>query len=121
MPEAAGPMSGAGYTQYRSPELIGELRAQFKTRLNEAKQREPDRWRENPHHFIEREATCLMRAIAATYMLIADQEAFESGLLRLVYLDYKRNIIREARVEGDETTITNIIMHWDQLNLDPEF
>jgi hypothetical protein len=45
------------------------------------------------------------------YMLIADQEAFDiDNQSQLIYLDGKRNVIRETRVETDEQTITDVIM-----------
>lgn len=50
-------------------------------------------------------------------MLIADREAFDTGLFRVVYLDSKRNVIREMLVEADEQTITDVAMDWYNLNL----
>ncbi|KAJ5470972.1 hypothetical protein N7530_008329 [Penicillium desertorum] len=52
---------------------------------------------------------------------MADQKAFEiGGQVRLVYVDGKRNVIRETRVETDAQRITDVIMDWDQLNLPPD-
>ena len=59
--------------------------------------------------------------MAAAYILVADQKAFETGgQVRLVYVDGKRNVIWETRVEADAQTITAVIMDWDQLNLPPD-
>ncbi|KAL4759195.1 uncharacterized protein BDW70DRAFT_169594 [Aspergillus foveolatus] len=121
VPEVAGPVSGAGYRRYPASETVEMSRTQFKTSLGKAKQNEPDRWREDRHRFVELEAADLLRTVAAAYILVADQEAFETGgQLRLFYLDGKRNIIRETRVEADAQTITDVIMDWDQLNLPPD-
>jgi hypothetical protein len=121
MPEVAGPFSGAGYKRYPSPEIVEMSRTQFKTSLSKTKQNEPDRWRDDPHRFIELEAADLLRTVAATYILIADQKAFETGgQVRLLYVDGKRNVIQETRVEADAQTITDVIMDWDQLNLSPD-
>lgn len=118
MPES---VSGAAYKRYPSPEVVEMARTQFKTSLNKAKQNEPGRWREDPHRFIELEAAHLLRTVAASYILVADQEAFKTGgQLRLVYVDGKRNVIRETRVEAGAQTITDVIMDWDQLNLPPD-
>lgn len=120
MPEVAGPVSGSGYKRYPSPEIVEISRSQFKGSLRKTKQNEPNRWREDPHRFIELEAAHLLRTVATTYFLIANQEAFETGRLRLVYVDGKRNVIQETRIEPDGQTITDVIMDWDQLNLPPE-
>jgi hypothetical protein len=118
MPEVAGPVSGAGYKRYPSSEIVDMSRAEFKACLAKAKQNEPDRWREDPHGLIEVEGADLLRTVAAAYILVADQTAFETGHVRLIYVDGKRDVIRETRV--DAQTITDVIMDWDQLNLPPE-
>jgi hypothetical protein len=121
MLEVAGPVSGAGYKRYLSPEIVEVSRTQLKTSLSKAKRNEPDRWREDPHRFIELEAADLLRTVAAAYIFVADQKAFESGgQVRLLYVDGKRNVIRETRVEADAQTITDVIMDWDQLHLPPD-
>lgn len=85
MPEVAGPVSGAGYKRYPSPESVEMSRTQFKTSLRKTKQNESDRWREDPYRFIEVEAADLLRTVTAAYILVADQKAFEtSGQVRLL-------------------------------------
>jgi hypothetical protein len=92
MPEVAGPVSGAGYKRYPSPEIVEMSRTQFRASFRKTKQQEPDRWREDPHRFIELEAADLLRTVAAAYILVADHKAFETGgQVRLVYVDGKRN------------------------------
>ncbi|KAJ6088010.1 hypothetical protein N7467_006924 [Penicillium canescens] len=121
MPEVAGPLNGARYKRSPASELVDMSRARFKTWLAKAKQNEPERWREDPHAFIEVEGASLLRTVAAAYFLVADQTAFETGHLRLMYVDGKRNVIRETRICVDGQTITDVIMDWDQLGLAPEF
>lgn len=36
-------------------------------------------------------------------------------------MDYKLNIIRESRVETDDTTLTDVIIDWDQSDMSPDF
>ncbi len=96
-------------------------RSQFKSSLGKTKERKPDRWREDPHRFIKLEAADLLRTVAASYILVVDREAFETGgQLRLIYVDGKRNIIRMTRIEADVQPVTDVIMDWYQLNLSPE-
>ncbi|KAE8391138.1 hypothetical protein BDV23DRAFT_171882 [Aspergillus alliaceus] len=77
------------------------------------KHNKPDKWREDPHHFTEIAAAGLLRTVAAMYLPIADQGAFDTkGHLRLIYLDCKRNISKETSVEPDEVTNSDVIMEW---------
>ncbi|CAG8382154.1 unnamed protein product, partial [Penicillium salamii] len=46
----------------------------------------------------------------AAYIAIADKEAFQSGLLRLLCLDVRQNIIRELRVGQKPAEITELIL-----------
>ncbi|KAE8419871.1 hypothetical protein BDV36DRAFT_293762 [Aspergillus pseudocaelatus] len=117
LPEIAGP-STEGFVPL---ETLSSIRSHFKIWLSEAKQIEPEFWRKDRHRFIELKAAGLLRAVATRYMLLADQEAFETdGRLRLIYLDNKRNIVRETRVDADGQTITDIIMAWFELTDPPE-
>ncbi|KAB8199237.1 hypothetical protein BDV34DRAFT_231414 [Aspergillus parasiticus] len=112
LPEIAGPSTGG----LVSLETLSLIRSGFKRWLSEAKQIEPELWRKDPHRFIERKASRLLSAVTTSYILLADQEAFETdGRLRLIYLDNKRNIVRETRVDADGQTITDIIMAWFEL------
>jgi hypothetical protein len=51
----------------------------------------------------------------AAYIVIADQEAFRSGLLRLLCLDDRQNIIREVRVDQKPAEITKLILQRDPI------
>lgn len=46
----------------------------------------------------------------AAYIVIADQEAFQSGLLRLLCLDDRQNITWEVRVDQKPAEITELIL-----------
>ncbi|KAB8227328.1 uncharacterized protein BDW43DRAFT_316915 [Aspergillus alliaceus] len=84
-----------------------------RTGLARKKHNKPDKWREDPHHFTEIAAAGLLRTVAAMYLPIADQGAFDTkGHLRLIYLDCKRNISKETSVEPDEVTNSDVIMEW---------
>jgi hypothetical protein len=119
LPEIAEPSTG---TQgFPFPENLSSARSGFKTWLSEAKQIEPEHWKNDPHRFIEFKAAGLLRRVMTRYILLADQEAFETdGRLRLIYLDNKRNIVRETRVDADGQTITDIIMACFELTDPPE-
>lgn len=120
VPEVGGPGIDAIYKRSPAQENVEDSREGFKTMLRTTKQNEPDRWREDPHPFIEQEAAYLLRNVATAFMLVADQKAFETdGQLRLLYLDWRRNIIPETRVEAESQTITDVIMDWALLNLTP--
>ncbi|KAE8423602.1 hypothetical protein BDV36DRAFT_306125 [Aspergillus pseudocaelatus] len=99
LPEVAGPVEIDDYKRYASPDLVNTAREQFKAYLAKEKKDNPDQWKANRDHFIEVVAADLLRTVAAMYMLIADQEAFDTGLLRLVYLD--GTIGDRYRVTGD--------------------
>ncbi|OQE61119.1 hypothetical protein PENNAL_c0293G01593 [Penicillium nalgiovense] len=51
----------------------------------------------------------------AAYIVIADQEAFQSGLLRLLCLDDRQNIIGEVRVDRKPAEITELILQRDPI------
>ncbi|KAJ6168260.1 hypothetical protein N7497_001103 [Penicillium chrysogenum] len=46
----------------------------------------------------------------AAYIVIADQEAFQSGLLRLLCLDDRQNIIREVGVNQKPAEIMELVL-----------
>lgn len=57
-------------------------------------------------------ANCIQNTKTAAYIAIADQEAFQTGRLRLLCLDNKRNIVREVRVNRKFEDIMELIHHW---------
>lgn len=113
MPEVAGPMGG----QSRRPpdhREIDYFRKEFKKDLRAQMKRNPNARMKDSFCIIADVALRLQRAITVTYILIADQEAFETGCLWLLYLDCYRNIVREARIDAEKVGISEITMHWDQ-------
>lgn len=117
LPEIADPMDGSNRREREPHEWT---LPQFKAALHSSKRKYPDGWKENPQRYIENEATRVQRNVTVAYILIADQEAFQTDHLRLLYVDYKLNIIRESRVEADDTTPTDVIMDWDQAGMSPD-
>ncbi|OGE47309.1 hypothetical protein PENARI_c050G10623 [Penicillium arizonense] len=53
----------------------------------------------------------LQNVTIIAYIVIADQEAFQTGRLRLLCLDAKRNIVREVRVDRKPAEIMQLIRH----------
>ncbi|KAJ5626375.1 hypothetical protein N7510_002684 [Penicillium lagena] len=104
MPEAAGPVA---YTQRPA----GSSGLRFKKTLHRTKQNSPHKWRED--RVTEVSGGPLQNITIATYIVIADQEAFQTGRLRLLCLDDQRNIVREVRVDRNRHQITDFILHWD--------
>ena len=47
-----------------------------------------------------------------TYLILADQEAFQSGSLRLLYLDGFRKIVRESRLDPEIDDLFGVISKW---------
>lgn len=118
MPEITGPMDGSSR---RKQDPLAKTHSQFKEALRERRQSEFDEWKKNPQQFIQNTSTDSQFDVTAAYILIADQEAFQSDHLRLLYVDYKLNVVRESRVQADGVTITDVIMDWDQTIVEPKF
>ncbi|EPS31541.1 hypothetical protein PDE_06496 [Penicillium oxalicum 114-2] len=113
LPELAGPLNG--YSRLPNPESILRERQHFKERLPTLKQ--SDEWTANRDNYIERDFAYLRRIVSQGYLAIADEEAFETDMLRLIYFDGKRNIVQETRTEFDEQTFADVAVEWDQLSL----
>jgi hypothetical protein len=47
-----------------------------------------------------------------TYLIIADEEAFQSGILQLLYLDGFQNIVREGRLDPEIDDLFGVISKW---------
>ncbi|KAJ6057005.1 hypothetical protein N7460_000279 [Penicillium canescens] len=60
-------------------------------------------------------ANHLQNVSIMVYIVIADQEAFQTGRLRLLCLDAKRNIVREVRVDWKPAGIMQLIRHSDPI------
>ncbi|KAA8646968.1 hypothetical protein EYZ11_000146 [Aspergillus tanneri] len=77
-------------------------------------------WSTDPEKFIENCALRLQTIFVKSMLLIADQEAFQTGNAWLLFLDGQRNIIREGRVNLDKKGIDDIAMDYDQTSEMPE-
>lgn len=58
----------------------------------------------------------LQKCATSTYIIIADEEAFQTGGLRVLYLDGFRNIIREGRIDPEVHDIFNLVTDWMETN-----
>ncbi|GKZ34759.1 hypothetical protein AbraIFM66950_005115 [Aspergillus brasiliensis] len=115
LPELAGPLNGYGYSRLPNPEHISRDRQSFKNKLPTLKQN--DEWRADRDNHIERESAFLRRTASKGYFAIADQKAFETDMLRLIYHDGKTNIVQETRIEFSEQTFADVAVEWEELSL----
>ncbi|CAG7990209.1 unnamed protein product [Penicillium salamii] len=102
MPEVASPVA---FTQRPAD----SSRLGFKRSLHTTKQK-------NLHRRIETTEKLAIRfhnIATATYIVIADQEAFQTGQLRLLCLDDQRNIVRQVRIDRKPAQIRDFISNWD--------
>ena len=113
LPELAGPLQD--YTRKPYPELVTGDRQHFKDELPKLK--ETDAWRADRNKCLELETSDIRRTVSKGYFAIADEEAFKTDRLRLIYLDGKRNIVQEGRVDFNEQTFADVAVEWDQLAL----
>lgn len=119
LPEVAYPIQFGSLTgdddkfiRYIEPRDHVEMRSFFKRDLAAAKQEDPEAWRNNRDSVIESVGMSLQRSATCTYIIIADEEAFESGRLRVLYLDGLRRIVREGRIEPERDDIGSIVGSW---------
>lgn len=123
LPEIAGPGSGGSLTERTRKRALDledndlvEFRVWFKEALHREKQRDPCRWRENREAVIEEAATSMQHVMTEIYIIIADEEAFRSGRLLVVFLDGLRNIIRQARFDTDVYNVDYIVSGFTETN-----
>ncbi|KAJ6015098.1 hypothetical protein N7540_009689 [Penicillium herquei] len=99
---------------------IGSLR-RARTSLKEAIQREknlhPLKWHQNPHRVIYKASADLHHLCTTNYVIIVDQEAFDTGHARIVYVDSRQNIVREARFEVILGSFEEIMLDWFDMTL----
>ncbi|RJE20087.1 hypothetical protein PHISCL_07582 [Aspergillus sclerotialis] len=111
LPELAGPLQS--YSRLPSQELIARDRQHLKNKLPRLKATEETK----RTRCIEIETAYFRRTISQGYFAIADREAFEKDMLRLIYLDGKRNIVQETRADFDEDTLAEVAVEWEELAL----
>ncbi|THC98090.1 hypothetical protein EYZ11_002442 [Aspergillus tanneri] len=119
LPEVAGPMNHP-LRRSVAEEHIKSFQEQFKNFLSSWKQKHPEEWSTDPEKFIENCALRLQTIFVKSMLLIADQEAFQTGNAWLLFLDGQRNIIREGRVNLNKKGIDDIAMDYDQTSEIPE-
>ncbi|KAJ5121602.1 uncharacterized protein N7515_009563 [Penicillium bovifimosum] len=99
---------------------VDAFRSLLKTQLAEAKQTSPETWREHRHVFVDDYTTELQHYVTRTCLIIADEEAFRSGRLQVIYLDGFRNIVRELRLDAEFYDISSVDLTWMIKNAFPE-
>ncbi|KAJ5400957.1 hypothetical protein N7465_011446 [Penicillium sp. CMV-2018d] len=117
LPEVAGPLSpeveDGWVPRFRGPEYFDYIRPEFKAQLAEAKEKNPEEWREGGRDtIIENLAMRFHKLSTRTYLILMDQEAFQSGSPLLLYLDGFRNIVREGRLDPEFHDLFGIISKW---------
>ncbi|KAJ5372783.1 hypothetical protein N7517_004789 [Penicillium concentricum] len=123
LPEIAGPLVLNVDDRWRIPRAaqnVDEFRPSFKTRLDEVKEKDPKAWREDRDAIIDSCAIGLQNYVTRTYIILADEEAFRSGWLRVLYLDGFRNIVREVRSDPVLDDISSMIGTWMETNGFPQ-
>ncbi|KAB5511544.1 hypothetical protein GE09DRAFT_904028, partial [Coniochaeta sp. 2T2.1] len=90
LPELAGPWLGYSRTLEEDDEA-GRLRKQVRHHLLRGLETEDE---------AEADVGMELQAMAVeTYLVVADCEAFETGLLQILYLDARGDIVRHSRTE----------------------
>ncbi|KAJ5288610.1 hypothetical protein N7478_001640 [Penicillium angulare] len=85
----------------------------FKYYLRDDKEKFPWEWHKDPHLTIHRAARVLYRRWCTRHLIVVDKKAFATGHGRLIYLDSRRNIIRETRFDLNEKhSMSDIITDW---------
>ncbi|GLI78223.1 hypothetical protein PoHVEF18_006531 [Penicillium ochrochloron] len=73
------------------------------------KQSDPQAWRDDRDSVIESVGMTMQSSATTTYIFIADEETFESGRPRVIYLDGLRRIVREGRMDPERDDFGSII------------
>jgi hypothetical protein len=120
LPEVAGPLCPKLHNtwtkRFFEPGHYDTMRSYFKKELAEFKQNKPEVWKRDRDAVIEEVAMALQKSATSTYIIIADEEAFQTGGLRVLYLDGFRNIIREGRIDPEIDDISNLVTDWMETN-----
>ncbi|CAI7674334.1 unnamed protein product [Penicillium pancosmium] len=120
LPELAGPLSTENFLPCNGkisvkrclqPNDFKEMHSYFRRDLASMQKEDPEAWRRGPNSVIESAGMGLQRMASSTYILIADEEAFQSGSLLVLYLDGFRRVVRGGRIK-EEHDIANIVGIW---------
>ncbi|KAJ5696873.1 hypothetical protein N7536_007285 [Penicillium majusculum] len=117
LPEVAGPLSPEVEDEWvprlRGPDYFDYVCPDFKAQLAEAKEQNHEEWREGGRDtIIESIAMRFHKLSTRTYLILMDQEAYQSGNPLLLYLDGFRNIVREGRLDPEIDDLFGIISKW---------
>lgn len=120
LPEVAGPLCPELDDRWTKrsfdPGHHDTMRSYFKKELANERQKNPEGWTWDRDVFIEEAAMALQKSATSTYMIIADEEAFQTTGPRVLYLDGFRNIIREGRIDPEIDDIFNVVSDWMESN-----
>lgn len=99
LPELAGPVQGYVRCGFEVEERFGPLRARLREVRGGAAEREA-----------EAEAGAVGMALQVlavdSFLVVADAEAWDTGLLWLLYLDARGNVVRHSRIAPDDVMYT---------------
>jgi hypothetical protein len=121
LPELAGPLSTENFLPSNGkiqvkrclePNDFKETYSYFIRDLTSMKKEDPEAWRRDPNSVIESAGMGLQRMVTSTYILIADEEAFRSGSLLVLYLDGFRRVVRGGRIDQELDDVANIVAVW---------
>ncbi|KAJ6012409.1 hypothetical protein N7522_002764 [Penicillium canescens] len=109
MPEVAGPVDRRRRSD--DPSKLKHFRASSTRSLHTRNREGLHGWRESRVKMTEELAKPPPNGTFAAYIVIADQEAFQTGRLQLFCLDDGRKIAWEARVDRKPAEIMKLILH----------
>ena len=114
-PEAAGRLGK--YSRWPDMEGIKEFQDPFKKTLDGAKRMMKQTWRQDLNASLIQAnpaAWNLLQFISIGYILIADEEAFQTNHFLLVYFDGNQNVIAQGRVPITDEGVKQVLLDWDQ-------
>ncbi|CAI7633482.1 unnamed protein product [Penicillium manginii] len=134
IPELAGPLllqpfqvrSGDGECVVKrvpgpGDDILKNMYIYFKRDLATAKEDDPAAWLHERDSVIESTGMALQKVVTSTYMVAADQEAFQTGKLLVLYLDGFRRVIREVRIDDELDDIGSIVGSWTETSDLPDY
>ncbi|OJJ53582.1 hypothetical protein ASPSYDRAFT_94782 [Aspergillus sydowii CBS 593.65] len=114
-PEAAGYLGE--YPRWPDIKFIKKFQALFKQSLDGVKRRNKQTWKQDLNASLIQAnpgAWFLLQSIRVGYILIADEEAFQTNHFLLVYFDGNQNVIAQGRVLITDEGVKQVLLDWDQ-------
>ncbi|KAJ5640412.1 hypothetical protein N7528_000037 [Penicillium herquei] len=96
---------------FEKSDLLDTLRS-FKEDLHARKDKNHEEWHKNPHRMIYRAAADLHLKCAASLLIIVDREAFRTRHAHIIFIDSRRNVVRETRLLICRKPFLEIIQDW---------